>query len=252
MDAWRLSQEPKVTVTTRTKNGEPDTVTTRTEKGPGKASFLNTALRAIKQLRQITDAAPAAPPKASAAAQVALKQMLTPEQFQTLTPAQIEGFSEAHRRIKRAVKDLDALSKANAQAEPASPEPTPRAEAESPAEQAVTAAEKNDADLTAAIEEDLAISRNGHQPVSKKSPPEPRHPEWPAETFLSRSWLPPDANLAGNSRENGVHTVDAEHERNGCACHASAARPVGTIDSSPAVHCWDANELRKHKSRRDG
>jgi hypothetical protein len=153
-------------------------------------------------------------------------QMLTPEQFQSLTPEQIEGFSEAHRHIKRSLKKLDTQCKADAQAagdnlppspivEPAAPEVVSQAKAESPAEQAVTAAEKNAADLTAALEEELVFDRNGRQPISKKSPPKPRHPEWPAESFLSRSWLPPEANFAGNGRENGVHAVDAAQERNG-------------------------------------
>jgi hypothetical protein len=229
----------------------------------------------VKQLRQIAGAVPAAPRKASDAAQLALMQILTPEQFQSLTPDQVQNFSESLRRVKRVLMEVNAAHEADAQAPedisqtasyvepfvdaPSPAEPVPYAETDVPAVQAIDAAEmaateptdKEAAAQNAVIDETSPVARNGHQPVSKKTPPEPRHPEWPAESFLSRFCLPPKRNLAVNGRENGVHTVDADHERNVCACQSNAARPVGTIDISPAVHCWDADELRKHESRRD-
>ncbi len=95
MEGWRRSQEQKRAVTTRRKSGEADVVTTRTEDRPGNNAFLNTALRAMKQLRQIAEEAPAVPRQASDAACLAILEVLTPEQVSILTRDQVRRFSTA-------------------------------------------------------------------------------------------------------------------------------------------------------------
>jgi hypothetical protein len=61
----------------------------------------------------------------------------------------------------------------------------------------------------------LAAS-NGRQATSTKTSVQPRHPEWPAESFLTRSWLPRDPDFAANGRENGVCHTETTRQRNGC------------------------------------
>ena len=95
MEAGARSQEQKRSVTTRRKSGEPDVVTTRTEDGPGNNVFLNTALRAMKQLRQIAGEAPAASGRPSDPACLAIMEVLTPAQAAKLTPHQVRQFSTA-------------------------------------------------------------------------------------------------------------------------------------------------------------
>ena len=79
------------------------------------------------------------------------------------------------------------------------------------------AADAATSDESAKDDQTPIAARNGRQQTVEKTPPEPRHPEWPAESFLSRSWLPPDENFAVNRGENAASFPDALHERNGCA-----------------------------------
>ena len=95
MDGWRRSQVPKQAVTIRRKSGEPDIVTTRTENRPGTGAFLNTALRAMKQLRQIAGEESAKPRKAGDATRLAMLEVLTPTQAAALTPDQVQQFRVA-------------------------------------------------------------------------------------------------------------------------------------------------------------
>ncbi len=234
MEGWRRSQEAKKTVTTRHKSGEPDVVTTRTEDRPGNNAFLNTALRAMKQLRQIAGEAPAVPRQASDAAQLAMLEVLTPAQAAALTPDQVQRFRTALDRwsvVLNAVEDglhsTDTAAQDLPVAEPyietpsapipTAVEPALDVPSELPEVQTAATAGAEASDDAAKDAQMSCATRNGRQETAKKTPPEPRHPEWPAESFLSRSWLPPDADFAVNRGENAADFAAALHERNGCA-----------------------------------
>jgi hypothetical protein len=234
MEGWRRSQEPKQAVTTRRKSGEADVVTTRTEDRGGNCSFLNTALRAMKQLRQFAGEAPAAARPASDAVRLALLEVLTPAQAAALKPQQVQQFRTALDRWKVILNAVEnELHSADSSTEeqplaqtpvetqsapvPATAEPTPDAQSNPPEAQVAATADAGAADDAAKDAQSTLAARNGREPTSKKTPPQPRHPEWPAESFLSRSWLPPDHDFAVNRGENAVHPAETVHERNGCA-----------------------------------
>jgi hypothetical protein len=247
MEGWRRSQEQKRAVTTRRRSGEPDVVTTRTEDRLGNNAFLNTALRAMKQLRQIAGEAPAASGRPSDPACLAILEVLTPEQAAKLTPHQVRQFSTALDRwsvLLNTVEDelhpTDAAAQDSPNVEPPIDEPPiiePRAETEDaafpaddtavraaldayfglPEVQAPATADAAASDEAAKDDQTTIAARNDRQQTAKKAPLEPRHPEWPAESFLSRSWLPPDGDFAVNRGENAASFPDALHERNGCA-----------------------------------
>ena len=234
MEGWRRSQEPKRAVTTRRKSGEPDVVTTRTENRPGTCGFLNTALRAMKQLRQIAGEAPAQPRKASDAVRLALLEVLTPAQAAALEPEQVQQFRTALDRWKVVLNAVeDGLHPAEAAAQeppiaeptietpsapvPAAVEPALDVPSGLPESQTAATADAGPSDIAAKDAHSPLAAGNGRQPTAKKTPPEPRHPEWPAESFLTRSWLPPDDDFAVNRGENAISMPAALHERNGCA-----------------------------------
>ena len=233
MEGWRRSQEQKRAVTTRRRSGEPDVVTTRTEDRPGNNAFLNTALRAMKQLRQIAGEAPAASGRPSDPACLAIMEVLTPEQAAKLTPHQVRQFGTALDRWSVLLNTVeDELHPTDAEAQDAPPVEPPIVEppiAEPPVETEdaafpaddtavraaldayfgspevrVPGADAADSDEAATDDQMSCAARNGRQQTAKKTPPQPRHPEWPAESFLSRSWLPPDHDFASNGREKTV------------------------------------------------
>ena len=203
MEGWRRSQESKLAVTIRRKSGEPDVVTTRTENRPGNASFLNTALRAMKQLRDIAAEAPAEPRKAIDAARVALLEVLTPAQVASLAPEQIQQFRTALDRwsvVLNTVGNELHPTDATTQDPPAAEPPV-----ETPEVQISGAMDAAASDEAAKDGQTSCAAHNGPQQMSRKTAPPPRHPEWPAESVLTRSWLPPDHDFASNGRENAIH-----------------------------------------------
>jgi hypothetical protein len=233
MEGWRRSQESKLAITTRRKNGEEDTVTTRAENRPGNATFLNTALRAVKQLRQIAAEAPAAPRKASDAVRLALLDVLTPKQFATLDPDQLQSFRTSLDRWRTILSAADDEMRAagapaheSAAAEPpvqmqvtpvsVADESTPDIQSGPLEAEATTAGNAGASDDAAKKEQAPLAARNGGQATSRKTSRGPRHPEWPAESFLTRTWLPRDHCFAANGRENGARPAETAHERNGC------------------------------------
>jgi hypothetical protein len=234
MEGWRRSQESKVAITTRRKSGEPDTVTTRTENRPGSASFLNTALRAVKQLREIAGEMPAAPRKASDAVRLAILDVLTPEQFATLDSGQLQRFRtslDRWRDLMNAVDDGLHEADASPQEPPAAEPPiqtqaAPVAGADKaaldaqpaqPEAQVAATADAGASDDAAKDDQTVCAERPCRQPPARPASTQPRHPEWPAESFLTRSWLPPGHDFAVNRGENAAHPIETIHERNGCA-----------------------------------
>ncbi len=216
MEGWRRSQEPKRAVTTRRKSGEADAVTTRTEDRGGNCTFLNTALRAMKQLREIAADAPAEPRQASDAVRLALLDVLTPAKVATLDPGQVQKFRASLDRwsaILNGSEDKTRQANAPAQEPPIAETqaaPVPEAEVTVPEVQSSPdAVESNNA-----ANDDQTPRTAVHRP---HQPSRPRHPEWPAESVLTRSWLPPERDFATNGREKAVSCPVNLHERNGCA-----------------------------------
>jgi hypothetical protein len=248
MAGWRSSQEQRLVLTTRTKSGEPDVVTTRTENRPGSASFLNTALRAVKQLRQIADIAsgqkasgrkafgqkaaatiPAMPNESPDAVHFALLDVLTPQQLAALGADRVQRIRESYERWKEVV---DAVTEARRESD----EPLDETQEDVPdfAEDEAALAEQSELSepeetASADVENDTATddlvphAANGtRRPSARPESSQPRHPEWPADSFLSRSWLPPDDDFAVNRGENDVPRPAEVYERNG---HAQSACP---------------------------
>jgi hypothetical protein len=265
MEAFRRSQGTHEVVTTRQKDGCPDTVTTRTEEKPGNAAFLNAALRAATTLSDLaaqlpaTDGGkagaqgaprasnlPSTPQESTDAARLALMEVLTPEQSSVLSPEQRRDFAVAFQRWQELFVVINEATRVDA-------EPRTAADTVAPLESANerTAGTVNSiadgpggpschADLAAGPETAQPRARDGAEESSQVAaveattsssasrdashdagPSQPsgdrptvrrlaamRHPEWPAESFLSRSWLPPDRSYIPDSRENAAFDAD--------------------------------------------
>jgi hypothetical protein len=225
MDGWRRSQESKVAITTRRKSGEPDTVTTRTENRPGSASFLNTALRAVKQLREVAGEMPAKPRQASDAVRLALLDVLTPEQFATMDPDQLQRFRTSLDRwkvIMNAVENGSHPADDSPQEPPVAGPPfeapiapvaatekaAPDLQSGLPEVQVAVSTDDGASEAAAKDDEATLAARRRRKSTARPASVRPRHPEWPAESFLTRSWLPPDRNIAVNRGENAVRSSE--------------------------------------------
>ena len=115
MEAWERSKKPKVTTTVEEKDGQPVRTVTREVEGPGDKGFLLAALNALKTLRRF---APEKPPKTTEQVDVELVellQILTPEQVERFTRAQLTRCRQAvdARKARRAERQraLDARNK---------------------------------------------------------------------------------------------------------------------------------------------
>ncbi len=212
MEAWRRSQGTQRVVTTRQKDGCPDTVTTRTEDRPGNAAFLNAALRATKTLSQLASELPAVGGKGGGkgdspifaetkigtvpsadAARLALMEVLTPEQSAALSPKQQEDFAAAFGRWKEQLTASNEGDEDDAEAPAAAKD-----------EQMPSRGAAKPDDTTPPLPEGEGTGLGEHS--SDRRPTVHRvaairHPEWPAESFLSRAWLPPDRRFVPNDRE---------------------------------------------------
>jgi hypothetical protein len=223
MDAWRRSQGTHHTVTTRQRNGCLDTVTTRTEEKPGNAAFLNAALRATKTLGQLAAELPAAASRKSAdAARLALMEVLTPEQSLILSPEQREECAAAFHRWKEQLTAGNAPNRADAEAheavagadDPLPPEAVAEPQNEPRGDKGPVEGESPICADTkvgtvpvapAASDGPTPSERNGDRRPTVRRAVAIRHPEWPAESFLSRAWLPPDRRLTPGAPACGSH-----------------------------------------------
>jgi len=232
MDAWRRSQGTQRVVTTRQKDGCVDAVTTRTEDKPGNAAFLNAALRATKTLAQLASELPAASRKSADAARLALMEVLAPEQSSALSPKQQEDFAAAFGRWKEQLTAGYVANSTDAEASAAAVEPQdePRSETKALSERlcqelpspsgrgaggegvlGVTCPHPNPLRGTRAAGRGEGTGLGEHN-----GDPRPnvcraaaiRHPEWPAESFLTRAWLPPDRRFALDDRELAACAAD--------------------------------------------
>jgi len=238
MEAWRRSQGTQRVVTTRQKDGCPDTVTTRTEDKPGNAAFLNAALRATKTLAQLASELPAVGGKRGGkrdsptfsdtkigtvppadAARLALMEVLTPEQSAALSPKQQEDFAAAFGRWKEQLSAGSVTDRADAEAPPAvaddalPPEAAvgPQEKLSSPSGRGAGGEGSAGGDpeglncphpnpLPEGEGTELGEHSSDRRPTVRRVAAI-RHPEWPAESFLTRAWLPPGRRFAPNDRE---------------------------------------------------